>query len=119
MPFLSSISDVVGITIAILYTIAGQAHFTDRITSGMAAQIEAMTPNSHKALWFFHLSYTQIKTLFGAFDLIAAAMLWRKTPRKTGLAMAVVGFTGGLYVQWYSEEDLGQVGAFLTLEMLG
>jgi hypothetical protein len=33
--------------------------------------------------------------------------------------MAVVGFSGGLYGQWYTGGELEQVGAFLGLAALG
>lgn len=55
-----TLSDVVGIFIAALYTLAGQAHFTNRITPGLAANIETMTPNSHRAFWFLGLEYLTV-----------------------------------------------------------
>lgn len=116
---LATVSDVAGFVIATLYTLAGQAHFTARITPSLAAQIEEMTPNSHRAFRFLNVSYSHLKMAFGAFDLIAAALLWRKRTRKSGLAMAVVGFGGGLYGQWFSNEDINQVAAFLGLAVLG
>lgn len=114
----TTISDAAGLVIAALYTFAGQAHFTSRLTPGLAAQVEQMTPNSHKAFWFLHLNYITLKRVFGAFDLIAAALLWRKSTRKAGLVMAIVGFSGGAYGQWFSGGDLGQVAAFLGLAVV-
>ena len=119
MSLVRIISDSAGLLIAILYTVAGQAHFTYCLTPGLAAQIEEMTLNSYKAFWFFYLDYSHLKMIFGAFDLIAAVLLWRKTTRRQGLAMAVVGFTGGLYGQWFSGSDVVQVSVLLSLALLG
>lgn len=55
-----ALSDVVGIFIAGLYTLADQAHFTSRLTPGLAANIEIMTPNSHRAFWFLGLEYLTV-----------------------------------------------------------
>ena len=57
--------------------------------------------------------------VFGAFDLLGAAYLWRAKTRRTGLLIAVIGFTGGLYGQIYNNDDLGQVGLFLGLTVAG
>lgn len=61
-PYTEYISDAAGLLVASLYTLAGQAHFTNRLTPGLAANIEAMTPNSHAAFWFLGLSYTNVRT---------------------------------------------------------
>jgi hypothetical protein len=55
------VGNALGFGIAILYTLAGQAHFTDRLTPGLAANIEEMTPRSHRAFWFLNLSYLQVR----------------------------------------------------------
>jgi hypothetical protein len=62
---------------------------------------------------------SQAKQLFGFFDLVAAALLFRTSTRKAGLRMAAVGFAGGLYGQWYTDGEIGQVGAFFALACLG
>ena len=115
----TGISNVIGLSIAVLYTLAGQAHYTDRFTPGLAHNVEQMTPNSHRAFWFFHLSYPQCKALFGAFDLIAAALLARRSTRRTGLLLAVIGFSGGFYGQWCCDEDTSQVAGLLALAVVG
>jgi hypothetical protein len=33
--------------------------------------------------------------------------------------MAVVGFAGGLYGQWYTEGEMGQVGAMFGMAVVG
>ncbi|KAH8651417.1 hypothetical protein BX600DRAFT_473528 [Xylariales sp. PMI_506] len=114
-----SIGDAIAVGIAVLYTLAGQAHFTARFTPDLARNIEQMTPNSHRAFWFIGASDPAIKCAFGAFDLIAAALLWRKKTRKTGLAMAVIGFSGGLYGQLFNDDDITQVATFLGLSLAG
>lgn len=43
------------------------------------------------------LGWFQIKKVFGAFDLISAALLCLSSTRKLGLTLAVIGFAGGLY----------------------
>jgi len=58
--FSSAAGHTIGILIAVLYTLAGQAHFTDRFTPGLAAQIDEMTPRSHRAFSFLKLSYSQV-----------------------------------------------------------
>ena len=57
----SLISDAAGVLIAMLYTLAGQAHFTDRITPDLASKIEAMTRNSYAAFWFLNLDYLSVR----------------------------------------------------------
>ncbi len=113
------ISNTIALLIFILYIMAGQAHFISRLTPGLAANIEAMTPNSHAAFHFLKLDYTTIKRLFGAFDLAAAALLVSRTTRTAGLCLAVLGFSGGLYGQLYAGDDIGQVGALLFLAVVG
>lgn len=61
----------------------------------------------------------QLKTVLGAFDLLGAAYLWRAKTRRTGLVVAVIGFSGGLYGQLYNKDDLSQVGLFLGLALAG
>lgn len=53
-------SNLIGLTLAVLLTLASQAHFTDRLTPGLAAQVEEMTPRSHRAFWFLNLSYPNV-----------------------------------------------------------
>ncbi|KAK3704251.1 hypothetical protein LTR37_013925 [Vermiconidia calcicola] len=114
-----TISNAIALLISILYSLAGQAHFTSHLTPGLAANIEAMTPNSHAAFHFLGLEYTTIKRLFGAFDLAAAALLVSRTTRTAGLCSAVVGFSGGLYGQLHAGDDVGQVGTLLLLAVVG
>lgn len=116
--YTSTLSDIAGLTIATLYTLAGQAHFTSKLTPGLAANIDVMTPNSYNAFGF-GTDYHTFKQVLGACDLLAAVLLWRKKTRKAGLVAAVVGFSGGLYGQWYSGGDLGQVGGLLCLAIVG
>lgn len=59
----SYISDAIGLFIAVLYTIAGQAHYTSRFTPGMAATVDSMTPNTHRSLWFLGLDYETVSIL--------------------------------------------------------
>ncbi|KAF2794775.1 hypothetical protein K505DRAFT_416913 [Melanomma pulvis-pyrius CBS 109.77] len=113
------LGNAIGLFIAMLYTLAGQAHFTSRLTPDLATNIEEMTTRSHRAFWFLQLSYLQLKQLFGLFDLIAAGLLFRKSTRKAGLRIAVIGFSGGLYGQVYTSGDVGQVAGFLGLACLG
>lgn len=54
------VSNTAAILIAVLYSLAGQAHFTDRFTSDLAEQVDKMTPNAHAAFWFLGLEYTQV-----------------------------------------------------------
>lgn len=54
------ISDVAGLLIAVLYTVAGQAHFTGRITPELAENVEIMTQNSYDAFWFLGLDYLSV-----------------------------------------------------------
>ena len=54
------ISDAASILIAALYTVAGQAHFTDQLTPGFAADLEVMTRNSYRALNVFDLQYEKV-----------------------------------------------------------
>lgn len=58
---IDSISDAIGLAIAGLYSLAGQAHFTARITPGLAESIEKMTPNSHRAFWFLGIEYLTVR----------------------------------------------------------
>jgi hypothetical protein len=60
-----AISDAIGLGIAGLYTLAGQAHFTARITPGLAANIEQMTPNTHRAFSFLGIDYITVCFLIG------------------------------------------------------
>jgi hypothetical protein len=55
----------------------------------------------------------------GALDLIAAALVFGTSTRKAGLRLAIVGFSGGLYGQWYTGGELGEVGALLGLAIVG
>ena len=57
--------------------------------------------------------------MFGLFDFITAMRLFRADTRKLGLRIAVVGFSGGLYGQWYTGGEMGQVGAMLCLAVVG
>jgi hypothetical protein len=57
---MSLISDAAGMLIAVLYTLAGQAHFTDRLTPGLAANVEHMTRNSYAAFRFLGMSYPTV-----------------------------------------------------------
>ncbi|KAK5165146.1 uncharacterized protein LTR77_009244 [Saxophila tyrrhenica] len=113
------LSDGIGLTIATLYSLAGQAHFTPRLTPGLAQNIEIMTHNSHAAFWFLGLDYLALRRIFGAFDLIGAACLWRKKTRKVGLIFAVFGFSGGFYGQLYTGGDVLQVGGLLSMAVVG
>ncbi|KAK4508094.1 hypothetical protein PRZ48_001832 [Zasmidium cellare] len=123
MPSYSQLANIagngIGILLAGLYTVAGQAHFTDRLTPGLHQNIDEMTHNSHRAFWFLGLGFENLKMVFGAFDLLGAAYLWRAKTRRTGLLIAVIGFTGGLYGQIYNNDDLSQVGLFLGLAVAG
>ena len=115
----SLLSDGIGLLIAALYTLAGQAHFTSRFTPALAANIEEMTPNSYKAFGGLGLDYLSFKYALGAFDLLGAALLWRKKTRRIGYLVAIFGFSGGLYGQYYSRGDLVQVGSMLGLAIFG
>ena len=55
-----TLGNAIGLFIAIFYALAGQAHFTNRFTPGLAANIEEMTPRSHRAFWFLNLTYPQV-----------------------------------------------------------
>lgn len=112
-------SNAIALSIAVLYTLAGQAHFTSRFTPGLAANVDKLTPNSHKALSFIPWTYPQCKAILGAFDFVAAVCLVRRKTRNFGLLLAVLGFGGGVYGQWYCGEDLGQVGAMFGFALLG
>jgi hypothetical protein len=59
----SRLSNIIALCIATLYIIAGQAHFTDRLTPGMAANINEMTPNSHRAFGFLGLDYEVVSII--------------------------------------------------------
>jgi hypothetical protein len=59
-----TISDVIGLLVAGLYTVAGQAHFTARITPGLAETVELMTPNTHRAIWFLGVDYLTVRHFF-------------------------------------------------------
>ena len=61
----------------------------------------------------------QLKQTFGAFDLLGAACLWRRQTRKIGLLIAVIGFSGGLYGQVYTGEDVTQVAVLLGVTIVG
>lgn len=50
----------IGLLLASLYTVAGQAHFTDRLTPGLAQNINEMTHNTHKAFWFLGLNFQNV-----------------------------------------------------------
>jgi hypothetical protein len=65
------------------------------------------------------LTGMQLKKTFGAFDLVAAGLLFRRSTRRAGLVLAVVGFSGGLYGQLYSGSEVGQVGAMLGMAVAG
>lgn len=68
LPFLPS--TLLALCIATLYTIAGQAHFTARLTPKMAKTIDIMTPNSYEAFGRpLGLGYTTVSTQ-------PLAMLW-------------------------------------------
>ena len=54
------LSDGIGLLIATLYTLAGQAHFTDRLTPGLAANVEKMTPNSYVAFSGLGMEYAPV-----------------------------------------------------------
>ena len=139
--YLTLMSDGIGLLIAALYTLAGQAHFTTYLTPGLAEHVDEMTHNCHAAFWFLGIDYVsvclltshslplgqrplimwtmQLKQLFGAFDLIAAALLSQQKTRRAGLLMSVVGFSGGLYGQLYSGEDVSQVATMSGVAVLG
>jgi hypothetical protein len=55
-----TISDAIGLFFACLYTAFGQAHFTARITPGIAELVEQMTPNTHRAFSFLGLDYLTV-----------------------------------------------------------
>lgn len=69
--------------------------------------------------WTSLMCCLKLKYLFGAFDLIAAALLWRKRTRRVGLGLAAIGFSGGLYGQMYNGDDFAQVATFLGLSIAG
>ena len=72
------------------------------------------------AIYEFRADQTsKLKRTFGAFDLVAAGLLYRKQTRQPGLALAVVGFCGGLYGQLYSGGDIRQVAAMLGVALVG
>ena len=54
------ISDVSGLLIAVLYTFAGQAHFTRQFTPELAQHVETMTRSSYAAFWFLGLDYLSV-----------------------------------------------------------
>lgn len=116
--YTSTLSDAAGLLIATLYTIAGQAHFTSKLTPGMAAQIDTMTPNCHEAFGF-GTDYQTFKYVLGACDLLGAALLLRKKTRQAGFVAAVIGFSGGLYGQIHAGGDIGQVSGLLGLAVVG
>ena len=47
---LRTTGNIIAFLLAVFYVVAGQAHFTDRFTPGMAAQANEMTPNLQRAL---------------------------------------------------------------------
>ncbi|KAK4555132.1 hypothetical protein LTR86_007898 [Recurvomyces mirabilis] len=116
---LNHLGDAIGLLIAGLYTVAGQAHFTDRLTPDLASNIETMTQNTYVAFGGLGMNYAPFKQFLGAFDLAAAMLLLRKSTRRTGLLTAVVGFGGGLYGQISTGKDITQVAAFLGLAVVG
>lgn len=63
----------IALCIALLYILAGQAHFTSRLTPGLAAHVDEMTPRSHQAFWFLNLSYTQVGITLTCFKMFAKA----------------------------------------------
>lgn len=91
---LGYISDGIGLVIAVLYTVAGTAHFTDRFTPELAANVETMTQNSSQAFGFLGLSYIQVgatisRRVTALTDLYTAqADIWRV--RSAGSSMSVV-----------------------------
>ena len=62
-PITTLISDGASLVIATLYTIAGQAHFTDRITPSFAAHVEEMTQNSQSAINIFEMDYLTVRII--------------------------------------------------------
>ena len=113
------LSNGIALIIAVLYTLAAQAHFTATLTPKLATTIEEMTPNSYAAFGGLGLDYTNFKYTMGAFDAVGATLLWMRGTRNVGLATAVLGFSGGLYGQLYSGGDVTQVGALLGLAFVG
>jgi hypothetical protein len=65
------LGNAIGLGIAVLYTLAGQAHLTNKFTPGLAANIEEMTPRSHQAFWFLNLSYPHVSVIKTAPGLVA------------------------------------------------
>jgi hypothetical protein len=65
------------------------------------------------------MNNVQAKQVYGAFDLVGAALLYRSATRRAGLNMAIVGFSMGLYAQVMSGGDVTQVGLFSVLAVLG
>jgi hypothetical protein len=63
-PYITHISTALALTIATLYTLAGQAHFTSSLTPSLAANIEEMTRNSFAAFSFLGLDYPTVSSLF-------------------------------------------------------
>jgi hypothetical protein len=60
--YLSLAGNVVGVILAALYTYAGQAHMTNRLTPEFAKQVDVMTHNSYRAFWFLGLDYHTVST---------------------------------------------------------
>lgn len=126
------VSDGTAYTIAALYTLAGQAHFTDRFTPGLAEDIEIMTRHSHAAFWFLHLEYATVSrpsAYRGQRAVSADAAVVRSfRPRRGGFVVtaayeesrirhcySIVGFSGRLYGQLYDGQDVTQVSVELLV----
>ncbi|WPH02730.1 Hypothetical protein R9X50_00559800 [Acrodontium crateriforme] len=113
------IGHTIGLVFAALYTVAGQAHFTDRFTPELASNVELMTQNSHSAFWILGLEYRSLIHLFGVVDIITAVLLWRSSTRSMGLVLAVFACAIGLYGQLYTGNDASQVLVLLAVAAVG
>lgn len=62
-------STLIAYTVATLYILAGQAHFTASITPSLAATVEQMTPNAHAVFGApLGLSYQTVRPLAALHD---------------------------------------------------
>ena len=117
---LSIISQSISFTLAGLYTVAGQAHFTDKFTPEFYQKIEQMTRKSYVAFEVFGLPYNQTKMILGGLDLLAAYYLWQPKKRSIGLSLALIGFGGGLYSQWVVPNgEIGEVSIMFSMAVVG
>lgn len=120
------IGSVIALMLACLWTVASQAHFTDRLTPDIAAGVHRSTTTLHEAFWFLSLSVNQVSNkqqmfkysncdlfrlteqiehLFGSLGMLTALFLWIPRTRTLGLLMAIlVTLAGRVYPQVLIED---------------